>query len=174
MLLNCWTLYASKFGILSSGHRTGNVVFIPIQKKGDFKECSSPTQSHWSHMLPKQYLQASLQQYVNCDIPYVQAGLRKVRGTRDQTANIRWIIEKARELQKNTYLCFIDFAKAFDCVDYKLWKTYRDWNTRPSYLPSKKSVCRPRSNSENWTWNSRLVPNQERSMSRLYIVTLIT
>ena len=112
---------------------------------------------------------------MNCDIPYVQAGLRKSRGTRDQTANIRWIIEKARELQKNTYPCFIDIAKAFDCVDYnKLCKTYRDWNTRPSHLPSKKSVCRSRSNSENWTRNSRLVPNQERSMSRLYIVTLIT
>ena len=106
---------------------------------------------------------------------YVQAGFRKGRGTRDQIANILWIIEKARELQKNTYLCFIEFAKAFDCVDHnKLWKTYRDWNTRPSYLPSEKSVCRSRSNRKNWTGKNSLVPNQERSMSRLYIVTLIT
>ena len=59
-----------------------------------------------------------------CEIPYVQAGLRKGRGTRDQTVNIHWFIEKAKELQKNTYLCFIKFAKAFDCVDYnELWKT---------------------------------------------------
>ena len=64
-------------------------------------------------------LQASLQQYVNCELPDVQAGLRKGRGTRDQIANIRWIMEKAREIQKNIYFCFIDYAKAFDCVDHK-------------------------------------------------------
>ena len=121
------------------------------------------------------FLQASLQQYMYCEISYVQAGLRKSRRTRDQIANIRWMIEKARKLQKNTYLHFIDFAKPFDCVDYnKLCKTYRYWNTRPSYLPSEKSVCRSRSNSNNSTWNNRLVPNQERSMSSLYIITLIT
>ena len=80
----------------------------------------------------------------------VKGGFRKGRGTRDQTANICWFIEKARELQKNTYLCFIKFAKAFDCVDYsKLWKTYRDWNTRPSFLSSEISVCRSGSNSKN-------------------------
>ena len=68
-------------------------------------------------------LQARLQQYVNCELPYVQAGFRKGRGTRDQIANIRWITEKAREFQKNIYFCFIDYAKAFDCVDHnKLWK----------------------------------------------------
>ena len=68
-------------------------------------------------------LQARLQQYVNCELPDVQAGFRKGRGTRDQIANIRWIIEKAREFQKNIYFCFIDYAKAFDCVDHKkLWK----------------------------------------------------
>ena len=68
-------------------------------------------------------LQASLQQYVNCDIPDIQAGFRKGRGTRDQTANIHWVIEKARGFQKNIYSCFIDYAKAFDCVDHnKLWK----------------------------------------------------
>ena len=68
-------------------------------------------------------LQASLQQYVNHELPDVQAGFRKGRGTRDQIANIRWIIDKAREFQKNIYFCFIDYAKAFDCVDHnKLWK----------------------------------------------------
>ena len=88
-------------------------------------------------------ISASLEQYINCEIPYVQAGFRKGRGTRDQIANIHWIIEKAREFQKNIYFCFIDYVKAFDCVDHnKLWKTYRDGNTRPSYLPSEKSVCR--------------------------------
>ena len=67
-------------------------------------------------------LQASLQQYMNRELPGVQAGFRKGRGTRDQIANIRWIMEKAREFQKNIYFCFIDYAKAFDCVDHnKLW-----------------------------------------------------
>ena len=72
-------------------------------------------------------LQARLQQYVNCELPDVQAGFRKGRGTRDQIANIRWIIKKAREFQKNIYLCFIDYAKAFDCVDHnKLWKILKE------------------------------------------------
>ena len=72
-------------------------------------------------------LQARLQQYVNRELPDVQAGFRKGRGTRDQIANIRWIMEKAREFQKNIYFCFIDYAKAFDCVDHnKLWKTLRE------------------------------------------------
>ena len=78
--------------------------------------------SHASKVMLK-ILQARLQQYVNCELPDVQAGFRKVRGTRDQIANICWIIEKAREFQKNIYFCFIDYAKAFDCVDHnKLWK----------------------------------------------------
>ena len=72
-------------------------------------------------------LQAMLQRYVNRELPDVQAGFRKGRGTRDQVANIRWIIEKARELQKSTYLCFIDYAKAFDCVDpNKMWKILKE------------------------------------------------
>ena len=72
-------------------------------------------------------LQARLQQYVNCEHPDVQAGFRKGRGTRDQIANIRWIMEKAKEFQKNIYFCFIDYAKAFDCVDHnKLWKILKE------------------------------------------------
>ena len=72
-------------------------------------------------------LQARLQQYVNCELPDVQAGFRKGRGTRDQNANIHWIIKKAREFQKNIYFCFIDYAKAFDCVDHnKLWKILKE------------------------------------------------
>ena len=78
---------------------------------------------------------------MNHGLPDVQAGFRKDRGTRDQIANIRWIIEKAREFQKN--ICFIDYTKAFDCVDHnKLWKILRDGNTRPPDLPPEKSVCR--------------------------------
>ena len=119
-------------------------------------------------------LQARPQQYVNHEFPDVQAGFQKGRETRDQIANIHWIIEKAREFQKNIYFCFIGYAKASDCVDHnKIWKIPRDGNTRPPDLPPEKSVCRSRSNSYNWTWNNRLVPNWERSTSRLYVVTLL-
>ena len=93
-------------------------------------------------------LQARLQQYMNHEVPDVQAGFRKGRGTRDQIANIHWIIRKAREFQKSIYFCFIDYAKAFDCVDHnKLENSERDGNTRPPDLTPEKSVCRPRSNS---------------------------
>ena len=93
-------------------------------------------------------LQAKLQQYVIHELPDVQAGFRKGRGTRDQIANICWIMEKAREFQKNIYVCFIDYAKAFDYVDHnKLENSERDGNTRPPDLPLEKSVCRSGSNS---------------------------
>ena len=85
---------------------------------------------------------------MNHELPDVQAGFRKARGTRNQIANIHWIIEKAREFQKNIYFCFIDYAKAFDCIDHnKLENSSIDGNTRPPYLPPEKSVCRSRSNS---------------------------
>ena len=92
--------------------------------------------------------QTRLQQYLNQELPDVQAGFRNGRGTRDQIANIHWIIVKAREFQKNIYFCFIDYMKAFDCVDHnKLENSSRDRNTRPPDLPPEKSVCRSRSNS---------------------------
>ena len=93
-------------------------------------------------------LQARLQQYANCEISDVQAGFRKGRGTRDQIANIGWIIDKARMFQKNIYFCFIDYAKAFDRVDHKkLENSERDRNTRLADLPLEKSVYRSGSNS---------------------------
>ena len=91
-------------------------------------------------------LQVRLQQYMNREFSDVQAGFR--RGTRDQIANICWIIEKAREFQKNIYFCLIDYAKAFDCVDHnKLENSERDGNTRPPDLPLEKPICRSGSNS---------------------------
>ena len=91
-------------------------------------------------------LQARLQQYTNCEFPDIQAGFKKDRGTRDQIANVCWIMEKAREFQKNIYFCFIDYAKAFDCVNHNnLWKILKD--TRPPDLPLQKPVCRSGSNS---------------------------
>ena len=105
-------------------------VFIPIPKKGNAKECPNYCTIalilHASKVMLK-ILQARLQQYVNHELPDVQAAFRKVRGTRDQTTNIHWIIEKAREFQKNIYFCFIDYAKAFNCVDHnKLWKILKE------------------------------------------------
>ena len=105
-------------------------VFTPVPKKGNAKGCSNyftiPLISHASKVMLK-ILQATLQQYVNHELPDVQAGLRKGKGTRDQIANICWIIEKAREFQKNIYFCFIDYAKAFDCVDHNtLWKILQE------------------------------------------------
>ena len=98
--------------------------------------------SHASKVMLK-ILQARLQEYINHELPDVQAGFRKGRGTRDQIANIHWMIKKAREFQKNIYFCFLDYAKAFDCVDHnKLENSERDGNTRLPDLPLEKSVRR--------------------------------
>ena len=120
-------------------------------KKGNAKECSNYRMialiSHASKVKLK-ILQARLQQYVNRELPDVQAGFRKGRGTRDQIANIHWVIEKAREFQKNIYFCFIDYAKVFDCVDHnKLENSERDGHNRPPDLPLEKPICRSGSNS---------------------------
>ena len=120
---------------------------IPITKKGNSKECSNyhtiALISHTSKVMLK-ILQARLQQYVNCGLPEVQASFRKGRGTRDQIANIRWI-EKAREFQKNIYFCFIDYAKAFDCVDHnKLWKSFKRWEYQTTWLASWETCMQVR------------------------------
>ena len=113
-------------------------VFIPIPKKGNAKECSNYRTtaliSHASKAMLK-ILQARLQQYMNHELPDVQAGFRQGRGTRDQIANICWIIKIAREFQKNIYFCFIDYTKAFDCVDHnKLWKILKEMGMGPDHL----------------------------------------
>ena len=121
--------YASKFGKLSSGHRTRKGQFsFQFQRKAMPKNAQTIPQLHSSHTLVMfKILQAKPQQYVNCELPDVQAEFRKGRGTRDQIANICCIMEKAREFQKNIYFCFIDYAKAFDCVDHnKLWKILKE------------------------------------------------
>ena len=115
------------------------------------KECSNYCAvvpiSHASKVMLK-ILQARLQQYMHCELPDVQAGFRKGRGTRDQIVNIRWIIKKAREFQKSIYFCFIGYVKAFNFVDHnKLENSERDGYTRPSDLPFEKYICRSGSNS---------------------------
>ena len=124
MLWKCCSQYASKFGKLSSGHRTGKGQFsFPSQRKAMPKNAQTTTQLHSSHMLViLKILQARLQQYMNCEIPDVQAGFRKGRGTRDQLPTSSGS-SKRQEFQNNIYFCFIDYAKAFDFVDHnKLWK----------------------------------------------------
>ena len=124
----------------------GGLPSMPSHRVGhNWSHLASAAAAHASKVMLK-ILQARLQQYVNCELPDVQAGFRKGRGTRDQIANIRWNIEKAREFQKN--ICFIGYAKAFDCVDdNKLENSLRDGNTIPPDLPLEKSVCKSRSNS---------------------------
>ena len=126
-------------------------VFIPIPKKGNAKECSNHCTivliPHARKVMLK-ILQARLQQYVNCELSDVQAEFRKGRVTRDQIANIHWIMEKEREFNKNIYICFIDYAKVFDCVDHNnLENSERNGNARPSDLPLEKFVCRSGSSS---------------------------
>ena len=136
-------------------------VFIPIPKKGNAIECSNyhtiALISHSSKIMLK-ILQARLQQYVNCELPDVQAGFRKGRGTRDQIVNIHWITKKASEFQKNIYFCFTDYAKAFDCVDHKkLWKILKEMGI-PDYLtcllrnqyPGQEATVRTRHRIMDW------------------------
>ena len=128
VFLYFFTLIAEEVFLISQDWKRS--VFIPIPKKGNGKECSNyhtiALISHASKVMLK-ILQARLQQYMNHELPDVQAGFRKGRGTRDQITNIHWIIEKAREFQKNIYFCFLDYAKAFDCGDHnKLWKILKE------------------------------------------------
>ena len=119
-------------------------------------------------------LQARFQQYGNCELPDVQAGFRKGRGTRYHIANIRWIIKKAREFQKNIYFCFIDYAKAFHHVHHnKLWKILKEIGI-PDHLTSLlRNLYAGQEATVRTGHEQRLVPNRKRSMSRLYIVTLL-
>ena len=152
-------------------------VFIPVPKKGNAKECSNYCTialiSHSCKVMLK-ILQARLQQYVNYELPDVQAGFRKRRGTRDQIANIHQIIEKGREFQKNIYFCFIVYGKAFECVDHnKLWKILKE-RAIPDYLTcllrnlyaGQEATVRTGHGTTDWFQIGK-------SMSRLYIVTLL-
>ena len=146
-----------------------------LSLSGNAKECSNYRTialiSHASKMMLK-ILQARIQQYVNRELPDVQAGFRKGR-TRDQIANICWIIEKAREFQKNIYFCFSDYAKVFACLDHnKLWKILKEMGI-PNHLTRLLRNLYAGQEATVRTGNNRLVLNRKRSTSRLYIVTLL-
>ena len=147
-----------------------------VQSLGQEDLLEKEMATHSSILAWKILWSEELQQYVNpCELPDVQTEFRKSRGTRDQIANSHWIIEKAKEFQKNIYFCFIDHPKSFVWITTQTVKnSERDWNSRAPDLPPEKSICRSGSNSRNWTWNKRLLPNQERSISGLHIVTLLT
>ena len=177
MLWKCCTQYANK--LENSAVATGleKSVFIPIPKKGNDKKCSNYCTialiSHASKVRLK-ILPARLQQYMNRELPDVQADFRKVRGTRDLIANMRWIIKKARVPENYLLLLYWLCQSLWLCGwQQTMENSSRDGHTRPPDLPLETSVCRSGSNSQNWTWNNKLVPNRERSMSRLYIVTLL-
>ena len=131
MLWKYCTPYDSKFGKLSRGHKTGKGQFsFQSQRKAMPKNAQTTAQLHSSHTskVRLKILQSRIQQYVNCELPDVQAGFRKGRGTRHQIVNVHWIIKKARAFPKNIiYFCFIDYAKDIDCVDHdKLWKILKE------------------------------------------------
>ena len=130
MLWKCCTFHVSKLGKISSGQRTGKSRFSFQPQRKVIKECSNYCTTAGISQANKvmfKILQARLQQYMNWEVPDEQAGFRKGRQTRDQIANIHWIMKKAREFQENIYFCFTDYTKAFDCVDHsKLWKTLKE------------------------------------------------
>ena len=152
-------------------------VFIPIPKKGNANECSNYRTialiSHASKVMVK-FCQARLQQYVNHELPDVQASFRKGRRTRDQIANIQWIMEKAREFQKNIYFCIIDYAKSIDCMDHhKLWKILKEMGIPDHLTCLLRNLYAGQEATVRLDIEHRLVPNRKRSTSRLYIVTLL-
>ena len=146
-------------------------------KQGNAKECSNyhtiALISHASKVTLK-ILQARLQQYVNPQFLNVQTGFRKGRRNRDRIANIHCTIEKAREFQKTIYFCFNDYTKAFGCMEHnKLWRILQEMGIADHLTCLLRKICRSRSNNQNRIWTNGLILNWERSMSRLYTVTLL-
>ena len=134
---------------------------------------TSLTHSHTIEVMLK-ILQSRLHQYVNHEIPDVQAGFRKGRGTRNQIANICWIMENARKFQKNIYFCFIDYAKVFDCLDHnKLWKILKEMGIPDHLTCLLRNLCASQKQQLELDWNNELVSNWERSKLRLHTITLL-
>ena len=178
----CCAQYASKSVKLSSCHRTGKGQFsFQCQRKaipkGNPKECSNyytiALVSHASKVILK-ILQARLQQYLNLELPDVQVGFRKGRGMRDRIANVYWIIEKAREFQKNNSFWFIDFAKSFDCVDHnKLWKIFKKWEYQTTLPTSWETCMQVKKQPLEPDIEQRTGPKLGKEYIKLYIVILL-
>ena len=169
MLWKCWTQYASKFGKVSSRLVYWQMsVFIPIPKKGNAKECSNYRTIalilHTSKIMLK-ILQSRIQQYVNRELPNVQTGFRKGRGTRNQIANIHWITEKTREFQKNIYIFIMDHNKLWIILQKMGILDHLTCLLRNLHAGQETTV-----RTGHGTW---LIPNWERNTSRLYMITLL-
>ena len=151
-------------------------VFIPIPKKGNAKEhsnyCTIALISHTSKVMLK-ILQTRLQQYVNQELPDVQAGFRKGRGIRDQIANICWIIKKAREFQKNIYFCFIDYTKVFVWITINCGKFFKRWEYQSTLSASWEICMQVKKQQLEWDMEQWIVSKLGKSTSRLYTVTLL-
>ena len=175
MLWKFCTQYVSKFGKLSSGHRNGKSQFsFQFPKKGKAKEfsnsCIIAVISHASKVMLK-ILQARLQQYMNHELPDVQAGFRKGRGTRDQIANFCWIIKKAREFQKNIYFCLLTMPKSLSVwITIDCGKFFKRWEYQSTWPVSWETCVQFRKQQLELDMEQRLVPNKKRSTPRLYIV----
>ena len=177
MLLKCCTQYVNKFGKLISGHRTGQrSIFLSIPNKGNAKECfnyctTAPISNASKVML--KILQARLQQYLNQELPDVQAGFQRGIGIRDQITNIHWVLEKASEFQRNIYFCFIAYTKTFDYVDHnKLRKILKEMRVPEHLTCLRRNLYHDQEVTES-DMEQGLAPNWERSTSKLYIVTLL-
>ena len=151
-------------------------VFTAVPKKGNAKECSNYSTiaiiSQTSKVMLK-ILQARLQHYVNHEFPDVQAGFRRGRGTRDHIANSHWIIEKAREFQKKSTSALLTTPKPLTVWIITNWKILKETGIPDHLTCLLRSLYAGQEASQNWTWNNRLVPNRERSTSKLYTVTLL-
>ena len=148
-------------------------VFIPIPiLKECSNYCTTALISHDSKVMLK-ILQARLQQYMNQELPYVKLDFKKAEGPEIKLPAPVISQKKTREFQKKTSASLTVLKPLTAWITTNCGKYFKKWNTRPPYLPPEKSVCRSRSNSQNWTWNNRLVPKRKRSTSRLYIVTLL-
>ena len=177
MLSKCCTQYASKFGKLSSGHRTGKGQFsFQFQRKAMPKNAQTTAQLHSSHMLVMlKVLQTRLQQYVNHELPDVQAGFRKGRGTRDQIANIWWIIKKAREFQKKTSIsALLTTPKPLTvCITTNCGKFFKRWEYQTTWPASREICMQVKKQRLELDTEQQTGSKWKRSTSRLYIVTML-
>ena len=176
MLLKCCTLYASKVAKLSSGHRTKTGRFsFQYQRKAMPKSVETTTRLHSFHILESNAQNSPSQASIVCEPRTSRCSnwMQKMQRNQRSRADILWIIEQAREFQKNMYFCFITVLKPVTLWITTNWKILRDGNASPHDLPPEKPVCRSRSNTQNLTWNDGLVPDWERGVLRLYIISLL-
>ena len=175
MLWKCCTQYANNWKAQQWPQEWKGSRFTPIPKKGDAKEYSKygtiVLRLRVSKVMLK-ILQGRLEQYLNWELPDAEAEFRKSRRTRNQIANIHWMIEKTRKFQKNIYFCFIDYAKAFMWITKNCGKILKRWEYQTT-LPASWETCMQVRKHQNLTCNNGLTQNWERSMSRLYIVFML-